>query len=53
MLAKLDIYRKFTNALAVAVIVSVGWLCYEVIKTSRLQRWKRNYKHCFLLACLR
>lgn len=30
MLAKLDIYRKFTNALAVAVIVSVGWICYEV-----------------------
>ncbi|KAL0396960.1 UNVERIFIED_CONTAM: hypothetical protein Scaly_0144400 [Sesamum calycinum] len=27
--AKLDIYRKFTNALAVAVIVSVGWICYE------------------------
>lgn len=31
MLVKLDIYRKFTNALAVAVIVSVGWICYEVI----------------------
>lgn len=31
MFAKLDIYRKFTNALAVAVIVSVGWICYEVI----------------------
>ena len=31
MMAKLDIYRKFTNALAVAVIVSVGWICYEVI----------------------
>ncbi|TYG82628.1 hypothetical protein ES288_D01G104900v1 [Gossypium darwinii] len=29
MVAKLDIYRKFTNALAVAVIVSVGWICYE------------------------
>ncbi|XP_057797099.1 uncharacterized protein LOC131013104 [Salvia miltiorrhiza] len=28
--AKLDIYRKFTNALAVAVIVSVGWICYEL-----------------------
>lgn len=31
MLVKLDIYRKFTNALAVAVVVSVGWICYEVI----------------------
>ncbi|KAJ0794459.1 putative transmembrane protein GPR107/GPR108 [Helianthus annuus] len=30
MMAKLDIYRKFTNALAVAVIVSVGWICYEL-----------------------
>ncbi|XP_058001853.1 uncharacterized protein LOC110654706 isoform X1 [Hevea brasiliensis] len=30
MAAKLDIYRKFTNALAVAVIFSVGWICYEV-----------------------
>lgn len=30
MLIKLDIYRKFTNALAVAVLVSVGWICYEV-----------------------
>jgi len=28
---KLDMYRKFTNALAVAVVVSVGWICYEVI----------------------
>ncbi|MCD7455901.1 hypothetical protein HAX54_030054 [Datura stramonium] len=30
LLAKLDIYRRFTNALAVAVIVSVGWVCYEL-----------------------
>ncbi|KAG4111830.1 hypothetical protein ERO13_D03G104666v2 [Gossypium hirsutum] len=30
MVAKLDIYRKFTNALAVAVIVSIGWICYEI-----------------------
>ncbi|KAJ6947144.1 hypothetical protein NC651_001746 [Populus alba x Populus x berolinensis] len=30
MMVKLDIYRKFTNALAVAVIVSVGWICYEL-----------------------
>ncbi|XP_051135340.1 uncharacterized protein LOC127254326 [Andrographis paniculata] len=28
--AKLDIYRKFTNALAVSVILSVGWICYEI-----------------------
>ncbi|KAG6727528.1 hypothetical protein I3842_02G131500, partial [Carya illinoinensis] len=30
MMVKLDVYRKFTNALAVAVIVSVGWICYEL-----------------------
>ncbi|CAM8949869.1 unnamed protein product [Rhodiola kirilowii] len=30
MMVKLDIYRKFTNALAVAVVVSVGWTCYEL-----------------------
>ncbi|XVF86930.1 hypothetical protein PTKIN_Ptkin18bG0080300 [Pterospermum kingtungense] len=29
IMVKLDIYRKFTNTLAVAVIVSVGWICYE------------------------
>jgi hypothetical protein len=27
---KLDIYRKFTNALAVSVIASVVWIGYEV-----------------------
>ncbi|CAN6451437.1 unnamed protein product [Victoria cruziana] len=35
MTAKLDIYRKFTNALAVAVIVSVGWICYELYFKSK------------------
>lgn len=35
MMVKLDIYRKFTNALAVAVIVSVGWLCYELYFKSK------------------
>ncbi|KAI3985593.1 hypothetical protein MKX01_033876 [Papaver californicum] len=27
---KLDIYRKFSNVLAVIVIASVAWICYEV-----------------------
>ncbi|KAG1358825.1 transmembrane protein 87B [Cocos nucifera] len=31
LMAKLDIYRKFTNALAVAVILSVGWIGYEMV----------------------
>ncbi|ONK66075.1 uncharacterized protein A4U43_C06F3900 [Asparagus officinalis] len=30
LMAKLDVYRKFTNALGVAVIVSVGWIGYEL-----------------------
>ncbi|KAL8136246.1 hypothetical protein AgCh_010738 [Apium graveolens] len=29
MMVKLDMYRKFTNALAVAVLVSIGWKCYH------------------------
>ena len=29
-MAKLDIYRKFTIALAVTVLVSIGWIGYEV-----------------------
>ena len=33
-MAKLDIYRKFTNALGVAVVVSVGWIGYEVLLLS-------------------
>ena len=28
---KLDLYRKFSNALAVTVIVSVAWIAYEVM----------------------
>eukprot|EP00245_Coleochaete_scutata_P015196 TRINITY_DN6678_c0_g1_i1.p1 TRINITY_DN6678_c0_g1~~TRINITY_DN6678_c0_g1_i1.p1 ORF type:complete len:547 (-),score=115.02 TRINITY_DN6678_c0_g1_i1:697-2337(-) len=28
--AKLDLYRKFTNSLAVAVVVSVAWIGYEM-----------------------
>ncbi|PQP92060.1 transmembrane protein 87A [Prunus yedoensis var. nudiflora] len=34
MMVKLDIYRKFTNALAVTVVVSVGWICYELYSKS-------------------
>lgn len=34
MVTKLDIYRKFTNALGVTVIVSVGCICYEVMFVS-------------------
>ncbi|KAL5698331.1 hypothetical protein ACHQM5_029384 [Ranunculus cassubicifolius] len=43
IMAKLEIYRKFTNALAVAVIVSVGWICYELyFKANDVynERWK-------------
>ncbi|XP_039035069.1 transmembrane protein 87B-like [Hibiscus syriacus] len=30
ILVKLDLYRKFSNALAVAVIASVAWITYEI-----------------------
>lgn len=30
-MSKLDIYRKFTNALGVTVVLSVAWICYEVL----------------------
>uniref|UniRef100_A0A0V0ID52 Putative transmembrane protein 87A-like n=1 Tax=Solanum chacoense TaxID=4108 RepID=A0A0V0ID52_SOLCH len=44
--AKLDIYRRFTNALAVAVIVSVGWVCYELyFKSTDVynERWQKAW----------
>ncbi|KAG5619345.1 hypothetical protein H5410_019169 [Solanum commersonii] len=46
LLAKLDIYRKFTNALAVTVIVSVGWTCYELyFKSTDVynERWRNAW----------
>jgi hypothetical protein len=29
-MAKLDIYRKFTIALGITVLVSIAWIGYEV-----------------------
>jgi hypothetical protein len=29
-MSKLDIYRKFTNALGVTIVLSVAGICYEV-----------------------
>lgn len=29
-MAKLELYRKFTNSLAVSVLLSVAWIGYEV-----------------------
>ncbi|KAK4741484.1 hypothetical protein SAY87_025072 [Trapa incisa] len=46
MLIKLDIYRKFTNALAVTVLVSVGWICYELyfkLKDVYNQHWQNAW----------
>lgn len=43
LMAKLDVYRKFTNALGVAVVVSVGWIGYELyFKSTDLfnERWQ-------------
>lgn len=30
-LAKLELYRKFTNSLAVSVLLSIAWIGFEVI----------------------
>ncbi|XP_031490547.1 uncharacterized protein LOC116257724 [Nymphaea colorata] len=46
MTAKLDIYRKFTNALLVSVLVSIGWICYELYFKSTdnyNQRWQNAW----------
>jgi hypothetical protein len=29
-MAKLELYRKFTNSLAVSVLISIAWIGYEV-----------------------
>ncbi|CAA7400758.1 unnamed protein product [Spirodela intermedia] len=44
--AKLEMYRKFTNALCAAVIVSVGWICYEIyFKSTDVynERWQNAW----------
>ncbi|PKA47058.1 hypothetical protein AXF42_Ash011732 [Apostasia shenzhenica] len=46
LMAKLDIYRKFTNALAVAVVLSVGWIVYEIyFKSTDVfnERWQNAW----------
>lgn len=30
-MAKLELYRKFTNSLAVSVLLSVAWIGFEVL----------------------
>lgn len=30
-LAKLELYRKFTNTLAVSVLLSIAWIGFEVV----------------------
>ncbi|CAA0822438.1 Lung seven transmembrane receptor family protein [Striga hermonthica] len=48
MTAKLDVYRKFTNALAVAVIVSVGWICYELHFKSN-DVYNEQWQHAWII----
>ena len=48
---KLDIYRKFTNALAVSVIASVVWIGYEVCKFTiyiHREHIREQYATCIL-----
>lgn len=30
-MAKLELYRKFTNSLAVSVLLSIAWIGFEVL----------------------
>ena len=43
-MAKLELYRKFTNTLAVIVVVSIAWIGYEVslapLNVDYLVDWK-------------
>lgn len=48
-MAKLDIYRKFATALIVSVLVSVGWIGYEVcLFMSKTYSNSRNIKGVLL-----
>lgn len=43
---KLDLYRKFTNALALSVIVSVAWIGYEMyfkVSDAYNERWQSDW----------
>lgn len=31
-MAKLELYRKFTNSLAVSVLLSIAWIGFEVLR---------------------
>ncbi|XP_068660265.1 uncharacterized protein [Aristolochia californica] len=48
MMAKLDIYRKFTNALAVAIVVSAGWIIYELYIKSR-DVYNENWQSAWII----
>jgi Lung seven transmembrane receptor len=37
-MAKLELYRKFTNSLAVSVLISVAWIGYEVLQPLQILR---------------
>lgn len=46
MIAKLELYRKFTNALAISVIISVAWIGYELYfkaTDSFSERWQSEW----------
>ncbi|GAQ77593.1 hypothetical protein KFL_000010420 [Klebsormidium nitens] len=44
--AKLDLYRKFTNALAVSVLISIAWIAYEMwfkVTDQLNERWQSDW----------
>ncbi|KAK9734441.1 hypothetical protein RND81_04G139900 [Saponaria officinalis] len=48
IMGKLDIYRKFTNALMVAVLVSVGLICYELYFKSH-DAYNKHWQNAWII----
>lgn len=51
-MAKLELYRKFTNTLAVSVLLSIAWIGFEVGIFGEKKRSSRAEMRCIALECL-
>ncbi|MCO5579709.1 hypothetical protein L7F22_033568 [Adiantum nelumboides] len=45
MVAKLELYKKFTNILALFVIIYVAWIGYEIYFKGHMTKYLKNQKH--------
>lgn len=45
-MAKLELYRKFTNSLAVSVLLSIAWIGFEVMN---FVLYKMIFNHCIMI----